>query len=109
MPCGFASIADTTTHRLDDRMDSYFLSETLKYLFLLMDFSLDKQDRRSFFCKLATDPVADDDEFEACVDIDQIMLTTEGHFFGIPGPRIPRGAFAADLPPNTRATRPRKR
>jgi hypothetical protein len=35
--CGFASIADVETHRLDDRMDSFFLSETLKYLFLLFD------------------------------------------------------------------------
>ena len=29
-PCGYASIADVTTGRLDDRMDSFFLSETLK-------------------------------------------------------------------------------
>ena len=28
--CGFASIADVATKRLDDRMDSYFLAETLK-------------------------------------------------------------------------------
>jgi hypothetical protein len=33
--CGFASIADVTSLRLDDRMDSYFISETLKYIFLL--------------------------------------------------------------------------
>ena len=31
--CGFAAIADANTHRLDDRMDSYFFAETLKYLF----------------------------------------------------------------------------
>ena len=35
--CGYASIADVDTKRLDDRMDSYFLAETLKYLFLLFD------------------------------------------------------------------------
>jgi len=35
--CGFASIADVDTKRLEDRMDSYFLSETLKYLYLLFD------------------------------------------------------------------------
>ena len=28
--CGYASIADVETKRLDDRMDSYFLAETLK-------------------------------------------------------------------------------
>lgn len=35
--CGYASIADVETGRLDDRMDSYFLAETLKYLYLLFD------------------------------------------------------------------------
>jgi len=35
--CGYAAIADVNTGRLDDRMDSYFLAETLKYLFLLFD------------------------------------------------------------------------
>ena len=35
--CGFASIADVNSHRLDDRMDSYFFSETLKYLWLIFD------------------------------------------------------------------------
>jgi hypothetical protein len=35
--CGYASIADVDTKRLDDRMDSYFLAETVKYLFLLFD------------------------------------------------------------------------
>ena len=34
VPCGFASIADVTTKRKDDRMDSYFLAETLKYVTL---------------------------------------------------------------------------
>jgi hypothetical protein len=38
--CGFASIADVTTGRLDDRMDSYFLAETGKYLFLTFDHAL---------------------------------------------------------------------
>lgn len=50
VPCGFASVADVATRRLDDRMDSYFFSETLKYLFLLMDFSLEPAQRKSFFC-----------------------------------------------------------
>ena len=35
--CGYASIADVRTGRLDDRMDSYFLAETVKYLFLIFD------------------------------------------------------------------------
>ena len=35
--CGYASLADVNTRRLDDRMDSYFLAETLKYLYLLFN------------------------------------------------------------------------
>ena len=38
--CGFASLADVATGRLDDRMDSYFLAETVKYLFLTLDSAL---------------------------------------------------------------------
>ena len=32
--CGFAALGDVVTKRLDDRMDSFFLSETLVYLYL---------------------------------------------------------------------------
>ena len=35
VPCGHAAVGDVETHTLIDRMDSYFLSETLKYLYLL--------------------------------------------------------------------------
>lgn len=35
--CGFASISHVMTKALEDRMDSFFLSETLKYLYLLFD------------------------------------------------------------------------
>lgn len=44
--CGFASLADVMTGRLDDRMDSYFLSETLKYLFLTFDDALRQRPNR---------------------------------------------------------------
>lgn len=37
LPCGFASIGDVRTGRLEDRMESFLLSETLKYLYLLFD------------------------------------------------------------------------
>lgn len=37
VPCGFACVANVTSHRLEDRLDSYFFSETLKYLYLLFD------------------------------------------------------------------------
>lgn len=33
--CGYATVQDVNTHLLEDRMESFFLSETLKYLFLI--------------------------------------------------------------------------
>ncbi|KAK3103051.1 hypothetical protein FSP39_016082 [Pinctada imbricata] len=35
--CGYATIKDVNTHRLDNRMESFFLAETTKYLYLLFD------------------------------------------------------------------------
>lgn len=36
-PCGYATIKDTRDHRQDNRMESFFLAETTKYLYLLFD------------------------------------------------------------------------
>lgn len=36
-PCGFAMVANVDTGELADSMESFFLSETVKYLFLLFD------------------------------------------------------------------------
>lgn len=36
-PCGYATIKNVNTHELDDRMESFFLAETTKYLYLLFD------------------------------------------------------------------------
>ncbi|XP_012280653.1 ER degradation-enhancing alpha-mannosidase-like protein 2 [Orussus abietinus] len=35
--CGYATISDIRDHRKGDRMESFFLAETTKYLFLLFD------------------------------------------------------------------------
>ncbi|KAF9263487.1 alpha mannosidase-like protein, partial [Marasmius fiardii PR-910] len=37
VPCGLTGIQDLRTNKRDDRMESFTLSETLKYLFLLFD------------------------------------------------------------------------
>lgn len=37
LDCGFATVKDVRDHRLDDRMESFFLAETLKYLYLIFD------------------------------------------------------------------------
>eukprot|EP00004_Rigifila_ramosa_P021518 TRINITY_DN5748_c0_g1_i1.p1 TRINITY_DN5748_c0_g1~~TRINITY_DN5748_c0_g1_i1.p1 ORF type:complete len:796 (-),score=157.68 TRINITY_DN5748_c0_g1_i1:14-2224(-) len=45
--CGFATVADVTSRRLEDRMDSFMLSETAKYLFLLFDSALPSTEQMS--------------------------------------------------------------
>ncbi|KAH9491475.1 ER degradation-enhancing alpha-mannosidase-like protein 2 [Bulinus truncatus] len=35
--CGYATIKDVRDHQLEDRMESFFLAETTKYLYLLFD------------------------------------------------------------------------
>ena len=36
-PCGYATVKDVRDHTLEDRMESFFLSETTKYMYLLFD------------------------------------------------------------------------
>jgi hypothetical protein len=57
VPCGFSSV-NLSDKKLDDRMDSYFLSETLKYLYLIFDDS-------------------------HWVSNGNYLFTTEGHIFSI--------------------------
>jgi len=52
--CGFAAVTDVLTKKLEDRFDSFFLSETCKYLYLLFD------------------P-------DASVRYNNVLFTTEGH------------------------------
>ncbi|KAI8967221.1 glycosyl hydrolase family 47-domain-containing protein [Mycotypha africana] len=61
VPCGFASIGDVRTGRLEDRMESFMLSETLKYLYLLFD-----------------------TEHEVNRMDANIVFTTEGHILALP-------------------------
>lgn len=56
VPCGFASIQNVRTRTLEDRFDSYVLSETFKYLFLLF---------------------ADTDDVD--IDMDKYEFSTEAH------------------------------
>ncbi|KAI9205353.1 glycoside hydrolase [Polychytrium aggregatum] len=59
--CGFASLGNLYLKRKEDRMESFFLSETLKYLYLLFD----------------------TDNFVNRVD-SNFVFTTEGHFLSLP-------------------------
>ncbi|KAL0098815.1 hypothetical protein PUN28_020760 [Cardiocondyla obscurior] len=56
VPCGYAAVSDVRTNKHDDTMDSFVLSETFKYLFLLFAESED-----------------------LVLDLDEFIFTTEGH------------------------------
>lgn len=56
VPCGFAAVSDIRTGKHEDRMDSYLLTETIKYLYLLFA-----------------------DESELPINIDDFIFTTEAH------------------------------
>ncbi|XP_055353568.1 ER degradation-enhancing alpha-mannosidase-like protein 1 isoform X2 [Paramacrobiotus metropolitanus] len=58
--CGFATVHNFRDRSLEDRMESFFLSETLKYLYLLFD----------------------EDNF-VNRNAERIIFTTEGHIFPI--------------------------
>lgn len=66
--CGFADIDDVRTHAKRDRMQSFFLAETVKYLWLLFD-------------EASEAPVAP--QF-----VQHAVFSTEGHIF----PLLPAGA-----------------
>lgn len=56
VPCGFAAVNDIRTGKHEDRMDSFVLSETLKYLYLIF-----------------ADPL------DIILDLDTFIFTTEAH------------------------------
>ncbi|XP_060521130.1 ER degradation-enhancing alpha-mannosidase-like protein 3 [Cylas formicarius] len=58
VPCGYAAVNDVRTGKQEDRMDSFVLAETFKYLFLLFA-----------------------DKADVVVDLDEFIFTTEGHLF----------------------------
>ncbi|CRL00773.1 CLUMA_CG014027, isoform A [Clunio marinus] len=54
--CGYAAVTDIRTGKHEDRMDSYLLSETIKYLYLLFT-----------------------EESDLLINIDDFIFTTEAH------------------------------
>jgi len=63
--CGFAAVENVVTKELRDHMDSYFLAETLKYLYMLFDESADSA------------PFRDETRY---------VFNTEAHPFPLPSP-----------------------
>ncbi|EGC39812.1 hypothetical protein DICPUDRAFT_91147 [Dictyostelium purpureum] len=66
--CGHANVLDVETHQLDDRMESFFLSETCKYLFLLFN---TEDNFNNNFNNSNPNPI----------DMESIIFNTEGHIF----------------------------
>ncbi|XP_045465028.1 ER degradation-enhancing alpha-mannosidase-like protein 3 [Harmonia axyridis] len=58
VPCGYAAVNDVRTAKQEDRMDSFVLSETFKYLFLLFA-----------------------DQEDLILNLNEFIFTTEGHLF----------------------------
>lgn len=44
--CGYATVHDVNTHSIEDRMESFFLSETLKYLYLLFTSAIEEHAKK---------------------------------------------------------------
>ncbi|XP_051956448.1 ER degradation-enhancing alpha-mannosidase-like protein 3 isoform X2 [Xyrauchen texanus] len=60
VPCGFAAVQDVRTGTHEDRMDSFFLAEMFKYLYLLFS-----------------------EKSQLPIDIDDYIFTTEAHLLPI--------------------------
>lgn len=76
--CGYASIKDVRTMQKEDRMDSFVLAETFKYLYLLFS-----------------------EDSDLLIDIDSFVFTTEGHLLPLslarlsPSTSVPMKKFNA--------------
>ncbi|OQS03420.1 ER degradation-enhancing alpha-mannosidase [Thraustotheca clavata] len=74
--CGYAAVANVQDKSLEDRMDSFFLSETMKYLYLL--FSNDSSIIvPGYACNISSNQSA----YSNPVHSSNVVFTTEGHLF----------------------------
>ena len=85
--CGFSSFSDISTGTIDDRMDSFVLSETLKYLYLIFDEAIQSYSKRkSFFCDTNNNNNLNQNDNsstlrDSCISKSHTLFTTEGHLF----------------------------
>lgn len=86
--CGYATVFDVNTHQLEDRMESFFLAETLKYLYLLFTISIEDHDKKSqlkdhkdhfILNPGATGRVINVDGFPCVIDSGGYVFNTEAH------------------------------
>mmetsp|Transcript_34240 Transcript_34240/g.78128 ORF Transcript_34240/g.78128 Transcript_34240/m.78128 type:complete len:509 (-) Transcript_34240:63-1589(-) len=86
VPCGFAAVENVTTKELRDHMDSYFLAETVKYLYLLFD---------------------DSPETAVFRDPTRYIFNTEAHLLPLPSPPDEQFTLLPGRKPDLRARRER--
>ncbi|XP_073680374.1 ER degradation-enhancing alpha-mannosidase-like protein 3 [Garra rufa] len=79
VPCGFAAVQDVRTGTHEDRMDSFFLAEMFKYLYLLFS-----------------------EKSQLPIDIDDYIFTTEAHL-------LPVSLSTTQPPCHTNNTEPQAR
>lgn len=69
--CGYAAVNDVRTGKHEDRMDSFVLSETIKYLFLLFS-----------------------DPHDLIINIDEFVFTTEAHLLPLSIAQLGNATFS---------------
>ncbi|EQC34256.1 hypothetical protein SDRG_08458 [Saprolegnia diclina VS20] len=74
--CGYAAVANVQDKSLEDRMDSFFLSETVKYLYLLFS-----NESSVIVPSHDTTPYASYTNMSVAVPSSKVVFTTEGHLF----------------------------
>lgn len=80
--CGYAAVGDIHTLAVEDRMDSYFLSETVKYLYLLFS---DDEDvivpsmPRMTGCTSTSNCSASNVTMTRALKSSEVVFSTEGH------------------------------
>ncbi|XP_046389627.1 ER degradation-enhancing alpha-mannosidase-like protein 3 [Ischnura elegans] len=74
VPCGFAAVKDVRTGVHEDRMDSFVLAETFKYLYLLFA-----------------------DPSDLILDLDEFLFTTEAHLLPLSLARLSNFTFVESI------------
>ena len=78
--CGFATVKDVRDHSLEDRMESFFLGETLKYLYLIFDHEnfIYNDGRRGIELNFKD---RNDQPASCVIDAGNYIFNTEAHIF----------------------------
>ncbi|OQV19330.1 ER degradation-enhancing alpha-mannosidase-like protein 2 [Hypsibius exemplaris] len=79
VPCGYATVKNVETHSLENRMESFFLAETTKYLYLLFD------DDNFVHYDSGTADIIETAHGECVLSSGNFIFNTEAHPFDLAG------------------------